>query len=79
VMFLQDLKSPKLQTAARFVDGGSTFVSKAPEPPKGGLNLGGSVSALMFEGDFLFTGGYDMELRKSLINQAISFKFRWLF
>jgi len=78
-MFLQDLKSPKLQTAARFVDGGGAFVSEAPTPPKGGFNVGGSISALMSDGDFLFTGGYDLEVRKALINQAVSLKFRWLF
>jgi outer membrane autotransporter protein len=78
VMFINDVRSPDLIVTSQFVDGGSAFVSQGPKPPKAGVNIGMSVTALMQE-DFLLVGGYDYETKKGFNSHSASVKFKWLF
>ena len=77
-MYLYDLRLPSMKVTSRFVNGGSDFISDGPVPPKSGVNLGGSIS-MMVDEDFLITGGYDMEVKKSFNSHSVSCKFKWLF
>lgn len=79
VMYLQDLRVPILELNSRFVQGGKPFAAIGPSPPKGAVNVGGSISALMLDNTLLISGSYDWETRQSYQNHSVSFKFRHLF
>ncbi|HXH54281.1 MAG TPA: autotransporter domain-containing protein [Gammaproteobacteria bacterium] len=76
--YLVDVKSPQLTVTSRFVAGGGSFVSKAAAPPKAGINVGASLTALVSE-DFAISGGYDLEAKKSFRSHSASLKFKFLF
>jgi uncharacterized protein with beta-barrel porin domain len=77
-LFINDIKSPSLTVTSQFVDGGGAFISAGPLSPKNGINIGGSVTALVSE-NFLLIGGYDLEAKKTFISHSASLKFKWLF
>ncbi len=77
-MVLNDLKSPNFQTAARFTEGGPSFITPGVQGAKRAVNMGASLTMLMAE-DFLVTGGYDLESKKAFTSHSASLKFRWTF
>jgi len=77
-LFINDIKSPNLAVISQFVDGGGAFISEGPLPPKNGVNIGGSVTALVSE-NFLLIGSYDLEVKKTFMSHSASLKFKWLF
>lgn len=77
-LILNDLKSPEIKATARFTQGGAPFTTQGPSPVKRGLNIGGSLTLLVGE-DFLVTGGYDLDTKKSFISHSASLKCRWVF
>ena len=79
VMYIHDIKAPTVAITSRFVEGGGSFVSQGPLPPKSGINVGGSITAAMLNGGFLITGSYDLEAKKTFISHSLSLKFRYLF
>jgi len=77
-LYLYDLKPAKLQVTSQFATGGLSFVTTGPLPPRAGVNIGGSLTAKLKE-DFIFIGGYDIEVKKSFVSQSLTLKARWLF
>jgi len=76
--YLVDLKNPDVLITSRFVAGGGSFVSKSALPPKAGINVGASLTALVTD-DFVISGGYDLEAKKSFRSHSASLKFKFLF
>lgn len=76
--YLIDLKNPDVLITSRFVAGGGSFVSKSALPPKAGINVGASLTALVTD-DFVISGAYDLEAKKSFRSHSASLKFKFLF
>ncbi len=76
--YLVDLKNPDVLITSRFVAGGGSFVSKSALPPKAGINVGASLTALVTD-DFVISGAYDLEAKKSFRSHSASLKFKFLF
>ncbi len=76
--YLVDVKNPQVTVTARFVDGGGSFYSQSIVPPKQGVNLGASVTALISD-DFTLSGGYDLEKKKAFSSHSVLLKFKFLF
>ena len=76
--YITDVKNPQVIITSRFVEGGGSFASTSVVPPKHGVNLGASVTALI-SNNFTLSGGYDLEAKKSFKSHSASFKFKFLF
>jgi outer membrane autotransporter protein len=76
--YIVDVKNPEVLITSRFVAGGGSFVSKSALPPKAGVNVGASLTALVSD-DFVISGGYDLEAKKSFRSHSASLKFKFLF
>lgn len=76
--YLVDVKNPQVTITSRFVAGGGSFESKSAVPPKAGINVGASLTALLTD-SFVISGGYDLEAKKSFRSHSASLKFKFLF
>lgn len=76
--YLIDVKNSQVTVTSRFVDGGGSFQSQSVMPPKRGVNLGASVTALISD-DFTLSGGYDLEKKKAFSSHSVLLKFKFLF
>ncbi len=76
--YIVDLNNPNVLITSQFVSGGGTFVSTGPQAPKTGVNVGASITALLSE-NFVASGGYDFEGKKSFRSHSASLKFKFLF
>jgi len=76
--YINDVKNPQMIITSRFVEGGGSFASTSVVPPKHGVNLGASVTALI-SNNFTLSGGYDLEAKKSFKSHSASFKFKFSF
>lgn len=76
--YLRDLKNPAVIITSRFVEGGGSFQSTTIIPPKNGMNVGTSMTALLSD-CFALSGGYDLEAKKSFKSHSVSLKFKFLF
>ncbi len=76
--YLVDVKNPQVTITSRFVAGGGSFESKSVMPPKAGINVGASLTALLTD-SFVISGGYDLEAKKSFRSHSASLKFKFLF
>lgn len=77
-LYIVDIRNPNVLITSRFVDGGGSFVSTGVLPPKSGVTLGGSITALVTD-NFIVNGNYDLEAKTSFRSHSISFKFKYLF
>ncbi len=77
-LYIVDIRNPNVLITSRFVDGGGSFVSTGVLPPKSGVTLGGSLTALVTN-NFIVNGSYDLEAKTSFRSHSISFKFKYLF
>jgi len=76
--YITDVKNPQVIITSQFVEGGGSFNSTSVVPPKHGVNLGASVTALLSD-NFTLSGGYDLEKKKSFESHSASLKFKFLF
>jgi len=76
--YITDVKNPQVIITSQFVEGGGSFDSTSVVPPKHGVNLGASITALISD-DFALSGGYDLEAKKSFKSHSASLKFKFLF
>jgi fibronectin-binding autotransporter adhesin len=76
--YIVDVRNPNVMVTARFVDGGGSFVSTSALPPKAGINVGASITALVSD-NFMLSGAYDLEAKKSFRRHSASLKFKYLF
>ena len=76
--YITDVKNPQVIITSRFVEGGGSFASTSVVPPKHGVNLGASVTALI-SNNFTLSGSYDLEAKRSFKSHSASFKFKFLF
>lgn len=76
--YIVDIRNPNVLITSRFVAGGGSFVSTSALPPKSGVNVGASLTALVTD-DFVISGGYDLEAKKSFRSHSASLKFKFLF
>ncbi|HXH54861.1 MAG TPA: autotransporter outer membrane beta-barrel domain-containing protein, partial [Gammaproteobacteria bacterium] len=76
--YIVDVKNPQVTLTSRFLEGGGSFDSKTVVPPKHGVSLGASVTALISD-SFTLSGGYDLEKKSSFKSHSASLKFKFLF
>ena len=76
--YIVDVSNPQVLITSRFVEGGGSFVSRSASPPKAGITLGASLTALVAD-NFVLSGGYDLEAKKSFRSHSASLKFKFLF
>lgn len=79
IFYTYDTQSPNFSVSSQFVAGGGSFITGGPIPPKSGVNVGASITALI-NPNFLVKGGFDFEAKKSYIsnNFLLEFKYLWL-
>lgn len=78
VLYIVDVRRANLMVTSQFVNGGPAFVTAGPLPPKAGINVGGSITAMLTD-QLLLTAAYDLDAKKTINSNSASIKFRWLF
>lgn len=79
VFYTYDSQSPNFAVTSQFVAGGGAFTTPGPVPPKSGVNVGASITALI-NPNLLVKGSFDFEAKKGYIsdNFLLEFKYLWL-
>lgn len=77
-LYIVDIRNPNVLITSRFIDGGGSFVSTGVLPPKSGVVVGGSITAMVTD-NFMVNGSYDLEAKKSFRSHSATLKFKYLF
>lgn len=78
VIFFYEAKSPNLAVTSSFTDGGPSFVTNVPSPPKNSVNIGLSAAGIISPG-VIVRLGYDLELKRNYTSHSASAKLLWMF